>query len=273
MKTKDNKMKRGRKSLLENRPLMFSLIFIIVSLSTVIAGDLIVKNGDLYVDSSTNRLGIGTSTPANPLQIMQDSNTYMNVTAYNIGIEEGSLNANGPRFTLGWSGGPVGIIDLIFANRNTEGLRMGTLYAYPVSIISNGGTAIYIDTTKKVGIGTNLTDQKLKVLGSVNITGDIHYDGSLIPYSPMMVESVDGGQSILGMKADNGEWVGCGVFYKSESSSYEWQCKPMQEVNDKLTKNEARRNCENQNMIFDSGSCVGLTENNDGNNVEANVDL
>ena len=67
------------------------------------------------------------------------------------------------------------------------------------------------------------------------------------------------------MKADNGQWVGCGAYYNQETSSYEFKCQPMQEVDTKLLKNQARRGCEAQGMSFDSVSLTCITqEENDG---------
>jgi hypothetical protein len=89
MKTNEYKMKKRRKlaSVLENRPLMFSLIFIVVSLSFVIASDVVVQNGNFevntnvfYVNGSTNRVGIGTSSPLYPLHVRADTvgtNSYI----------------------------------------------------------------------------------------------------------------------------------------------------------------------------------------------------
>jgi hypothetical protein len=350
MKTNEYKMKKRRKlaSVLENRPLMFVAIFIIVSISFAVASDVIVQNGNLnadsgtfYVDEENNYVGIGTLSPLDSLHIGNvNGNISIGATetqAYNVNQEFGSIkwwnsdtSSSGPQYVAS-----IGVIEsngfgaggqLIFktntgqtgeGNPSTEAMRItgagnvgigaSNLSTYNGVIpkltlegsswtglaIKSTGTGtdpqlylsdkdgnfwmnilddsdsnklqwrynsnpyLTIDTSGNVGIGTTTPTQRLDVVGSINVSGDIHYDGSLIPYSPMIVESVDGGQSILGMKADDGTWVGCGVFLNLETTVYEWQCKPMEEVNSKITKNEDRRSCESQNLRFDksSGEC------------------
>ncbi len=70
------------KQLLENRLLMLAIIFVIVSIIAVIAGDIIVQEGNfnishdliadtdtLYVDSTNDKVGIGIATPSDKLTV------------------------------------------------------------------------------------------------------------------------------------------------------------------------------------------------------------
>lgn len=70
-------MKRGKKFLeiLNSKPVIGVLIFVMLGLAGVFAGDMIFDSGDLnvssifYVDESSGKVGIGTSTPSEKLEV------------------------------------------------------------------------------------------------------------------------------------------------------------------------------------------------------------
>ena len=130
-----------------------------------------------------------------------------------------------------FTGHNVGKSYIELYNGNSGELYFGTAGADRMMIKSDG----------KVGIGTTNPTRDLTVVGDVDVSGDIYCGGALIPYSPIIVESAEGEQSIIAMKSDNGEWVGCGTYYNSETKEYEWKCIPNQEVNGKVSKIENRR--------------------------------
>lgn len=81
MKTKRGFQKKFFE-ILKNKFVLLFFIFIIFGLAMTIAGNIIVKEGAmevgnnlnvsniLFVDSSNNRIGIGTSTPTQPLNVV-----------------------------------------------------------------------------------------------------------------------------------------------------------------------------------------------------------
>ncbi len=67
--------KRGKKikfsEILNSKPVIGALIFLMLSLVTVLAGNVIVKEGDSYFDGN---VGINTTTPQNTLNVVGDGN-------------------------------------------------------------------------------------------------------------------------------------------------------------------------------------------------------
>ena len=106
-------------------------------------------------------------------------------------------------------------------------------------------------TNGLLSVGTSDTQNNIQLLvsGNVNVTGDIHHDGSLISYSPLLVEDKDGEPSEIGMRADNGEWVGCSVEYNA--GRYNFVCKPSKNVDDKQEHVDELRVCNNMGMDYD----------------------
>jgi len=103
-----------------------------------------------------------------------------------------------------------------------------------------------IDSNGNMGIGTTTPDQKLKVAGSINVTGDIWYGGSLNSYSPIRfgkdsekgyttfcVWDKQGYQNLIYW--DNGEMI------VETSSPY---------CNEYHERDIARRECEASNLLF-----------------------
>ena len=82
-------MKRGKKFLeiLNSKPVIGVLIFVMLSLVGVFAGDMVFDSGDLnvsnifYVNESSGNVGIGTSTPSEKLEVEGN----LNVTGNYIG--------------------------------------------------------------------------------------------------------------------------------------------------------------------------------------------
>ena len=99
------------------------------------------------------------------------------------------------------------------------------------------------DSNGDVGIGTSSPTQKLHVQGNLNVTGDIYYDGALVSYSPMVVESAHKDKSIICMKADDDKFVG--LYISNVDGSYTFKIDETV-CQEKLNRINARRNCEEQ---------------------------
>ena len=186
------KQKRGRfKELLKNNLLSVILILVVLFSVVVIAGDVVVQNGqmtleedfivnnsNLFVDVSSGNVGIGTLSPTQKLHVIGDGNfseSYNSLVfidnAGQIILSDGSGSAT-PGIDLGWSwNGAIANISLPFATRNIDGLKIGTSSNYPVSFMMSGQPRLYLEqTTGDVGIGTAAPTHKLNVVGDVNIS-------------------------------------------------------------------------------------------------------
>ena len=132
----------------------------------------VADNDILHIDTTNSRIGIGTTSPVQPLHVHTSSNSQMQFTDN----ASGSSASDGLR--VGWNGsvGQVFLFedaDLRFATNNVERMR----------IKSDG----------KVGIGVSSPNRKLHIAGS----------GSTIA---VKAEATDGNQSSLDLKNSEGEF-------------------------------------------------------------------
>ena len=115
----------------------------------------------LRIDSSGN-VGIGTTSPDSSAKLtLQDADfagLYMNLS-----------DSSG-----------TSIVDIRGAVSGTEKFRLGKLSSSSdnFSIRTGGSTALTIDTSQRVGIGTTSPAEKLHIDGSIRFTGSLKPDGS-----------------------------------------------------------------------------------------------
>ena len=129
---------------------------------------------------------------------------------------------------------------------NTTLGKMFEINSTATTFFSGAVESVKITSDGNVGIGTTTPDTKLKVSGSVNVTGDIYYDGSLIPYSPLMFGiDTDVGYTRICMYDKQGYWTGYysdGGIFKSEINA------PYCIEKDRI--NKIRRDCESKHLNF-----------------------
>ena len=101
----------------------------------------------LFVQGSDGKVGIGTSSPDSPLDIL---------TSGNSGLEVNAGTSSAHRIYLGNTGGTSVV---------------GTLSNHNFAVITNGSERMRIDSSGKVGIGTSSPSHKLSVSGQVGMTG------------------------------------------------------------------------------------------------------
>jgi len=93
--------------------------------------------------TNNGSVGIGTTSPAHKLHIKDSSANPL------LMVERGSGATS-------------------FIEAQTDKGVFGTGNNHPVYFLQNSGTAMVIDTSKKVGIGTTTPDQQLQVTGIIN---------------------------------------------------------------------------------------------------------
>ena len=128
--------------------------------SAVGGGNYTFNNSLVIADN----LGVGTTSPANKLNVIGDINATGNVF--------GSQLCIGTDCKTSWSVGEVG-------PWNNSSTQIFVKPGYP-SFINASNTLFVNGTSGYVGIGTTAPSQKLTVVGDVNITGKI-YGNSSIP--------------------------------------------------------------------------------------------
>ena len=289
--------KRGLKlktlEILNSKPAIGFLIFIILGLGMVIAGDVVFKEGDLtvdtnvlHVDSVNNRVGIGTTSPQGVLHVYGPDNVapdsfyfdddYGSSTFFNrrtqptgIGQRLGYLifsandgndtDAGAPQIQALTDGAwndtsHPAYLDFRTVQYNSASTASRLLISSNGNITMDTNTFFVDAKNNRVGIGTIRPTHTLNVIGDINATGTVYYSGGIAATSPIILESLGDPQTIIGIKADNGEWVGCGVYHLSETNSYEWRCAPNSEVSNKVnkiqTRRQARDSCLSQDKVF-----------------------
>ena len=139
-----------------------------------LSGDLIVDNSDLFIDVSTGRVGIGTSSPEYELD----------VSGTNAVIKVSASNDNNQERVLLWAATDGGAIDLFNSSEsNTVKIR---------GYASDGVQAYF--TAGNIGIGTESPSNLLHVYSS----GDGSQNARLL--------TVEGTDSQFGIKKGNDIW-------------------------------------------------------------------
>lgn len=202
------------------------------------------SGNDLIIDSSGNAgLGIGMNAPSARLHVEYGSPT---LAIFN---RTGGSDNTDHKFTITSGTSLLGESLNGIALSSDDDLVLQSDVGKSIYFGANGtGTDMIVTSSGYVGIGTVSPSQKLHVQGNLNVTGSIWTNGGLVTTSPLIAESADGGQSIIGVKADDGNWVGCGA-YKT-ANGYEWRCAPNAQVDAKLSKIEKAQSCYSKNKDY-----------------------
>ena len=169
-----------------------------LNLLNITAGDLIVDTNTLYVNSTNNRVGIGTASPTDALTILNSGGPQIRLggSSSDAGIYIGAVD-EGSEENEGIFGFGVdftdsgGVITSWIARSTSAGiLRVdgGELNYYANTGLTPGNTFsptayFTIQSDGDIGIGTATPTQKLDVVGDVNITGDLVLGSGTIRYN------------------------------------------------------------------------------------------
>ena len=107
----------------------------------------------LFVDSSTSRIGIGTSTPSEQMNIS---------TALALGVDN-------------VSSGYLNSADSLYFNVDSGGTKTGQGFYFAANRLRNSGgnELMVIKDDGRVGIGTTAPVEKLQISGSTSIDGSL----------------------------------------------------------------------------------------------------
>ena len=158
-----------------------------VSQTSTFGGDLTVDTNVLKVNTSTNRVGIGTSSPSTQLHVSSGSSgdSELRVEADTDNNDENDNAA----ISLVQDGGIVeGVVGLtsnllnIVNSVSTGGgiaFKVGTtnIYTNAQDVISGTTEHMRITSAGNVGIGTQSPAVKLDIVGSANVSGDVSISG------------------------------------------------------------------------------------------------
>src|SRR5210317_1815243 len=121
-----------------------------------------LNTSTIYTDATNNRLGIGTSSPAEPLHV-QEGSSGITARAGTIVLVDGSGNSK-----LSIASGTTSTGELLFG-RSGDNDAGRIIYDHSddgLQIWTNSSRAIDVDSSGKVGIGTNSPDKQLEIAGA-----------------------------------------------------------------------------------------------------------
>ena len=160
------------------------------------------------ITNATGNVGIGTNSPS--------TNLHIGGTAASGGANGGLGVFLSRGVTTNFFEAFDGTKSFIAGVDNTQGFaKVGTFSNHPVSITQNNGSAIYIDTSKNVGIGTTSPAYILDIVGS---SPKLRVKDTGTSYSTLEIESNNAGGFQFAIDNSTGTGFGgtayAGTIYK-----------------------------------------------------------
>ena len=131
------------------------------TLAVYIPNNLNIDTNTLYINSSTNRVGIGTATPSTALDV---SGTVTATTVAAATVNAGALNSSG-NTALGDASSDVLTIN-------------GTGVTLPNGLNFDSNTLVIDAANNRVGVGTNTPTVALDVVGAAKVSTDLTVNGN-----------------------------------------------------------------------------------------------
>jgi cytoskeletal protein CcmA (bactofilin family) len=195
-----------------------------------IAGDLDINGNSFFVNSSTNRVGIATNTPASVLDISVTDSTvwsslWTNVSndaftpkAHELTIQNGQDATDGSFAGIFFKAGETALNSQINAARiaAVREAAFDTALVFSNRSVAAGGMAenMRITAAGNMGIGTTIPSQKLTISGSISGSGNLDIDGNA---------TVDGDLTVAGKitaQEFHTEFVSASIIYESGSTKF-----------------------------------------------------
>jgi len=148
--------------------------------NNIVAGGLTIDTNTLHVDSTNNRVGIGTTTPDSLLHLASTGTAYLRIEADTDNVTESDRPMLEFAHDGGTIGGVIGVNDnqLTLATSVQVGggidFRVGTTNytTEGADVFDNTTSAMYINSSSgNVGIGTTSPAQELDVVGDIQVSG------------------------------------------------------------------------------------------------------
>jgi len=170
---------------------------------STVGGDLTVDTNTLYVDSTNNRVGVGTASPSNPFQV--GTSDLIVDSSGNVGIGTSSpdvkFHVSGGNARIAGTEASGSFIDINASNTGSDGALLGVSYygsgSYgPLKFTVGGSERMRIDSSGRTLLRTssvfdNAYTLQVQVIGS---TGGIIIEPEANNYTAMRFNNASGTQ-------------------------------------------------------------------------------
>jgi hypothetical protein len=160
--------------------------------SAIVSGDLTVDTNTLYVDSTNNRVGIGTTSPSRDLHIAS--------SVPSIRLEDTDV-----------SGLYNEIVQLSGGDLSFRADHGNVQASTSISFSTDGTEKVRIDSSGKVGIGTASPAYELHIASTTTSTGSVHIDNDEI-------HTGTGVNSLLSVHTNNASATGTTFFVRQDGT-------------------------------------------------------
>jgi hypothetical protein len=177
----------------------------------------------IYTDATNDRLGIGTSSPAEPLHV-QEGSSGITSRAGTIALIEGSGNTK-----VSIASGTTSTGQLLFGSSadNDAGRIIYDHSDDGLQIWTNSSRAVDIDSSGNVGIGASSPDMKLEVAGASGVAGTLKLSGrpdwtsgsGQFHIGSIYGENLGAGVNSTRIKLDGDDTSGAMRFYTANSGT------------------------------------------------------